>query len=332
MQKFASRNASPPAPPKEHWPTDEELAAYIDGTLGKAESKRITEHLASCEDCYAVYMGAVRFQLESEPATRAMSVAPNVVQFPSREGVWNVGRLAAAAVAALVAVGSGGGYYYFLRPLPALMTASVTEPIQSKPGLTGSFWLGPTYRGPGDEGEGAPLDPASFQVGVQLVNLQVALETNQGEQAQDIVARMLQILNDQMFVEDLKAGYTGITQAIANGTPPEKLAGQASELARQAREAFDAPHLDFGQWAEAGRLAATAREFSYFRRGDTRAFLRRLVWRQKLGFGGMELDPAARQSLTEISRVLEKSSLGPPDYGKLNQELERILRIYYPES
>ncbi len=330
MQKFASRNASPPATPKEHWPTDEELAAYIDGALGKAESQRITEHLASCEDCYAVYVGAVRFQLDTEPEPAGMSVARNVVPFPSRAGAWSLGRFAAAAAAALVAIGGGGGYY-LLGPLPALTTTAVTEPIQNKPALSGSFWLGPTFRGSG-EGYETPLDPASFRIGVQLVNLQVALETKQGEQAQDIVARILQILLDQMFVEELKKGYTGITAAIANGTPPEQLAGQASELARQAREAFDAPHLDFGQWIEAGRLAATAREPSFFRRGDTRSFLRRLVWRQKLGLGEMELEPAARQSLIEISQVLEKSSLSRPDYGKLNQELETILRIYYPES
>ncbi len=330
MQEFASKNASPPGTPKEHWPTDEELAAYIDGTLGKAESQRITEHLASCEDCYAVYVGAVRFRLDTEPESAGMRAARNVVRFPTRERVWSLGRFAAVAATALLAIGGGGGYY-FLGPLPALTTTGVTEPVQNRPELTGSFWLGPTYRGPGGGGE-APSDPTSFRMGVQLVNLQVALEANRGEQAQDIVARILQILDDQLFVEELKEGYKGITGAIADGTPPEKLAGQASELARQAREAFDGPHLDLGQWAEAGRLAATASEASYFRRGDVRSFLRRLVWRQKLGLGEMELDPAARASFTEISQVLENSSLSSSDYAKLNQELEAILRIYYPES
>src|SRR6185295_8209760 len=107
----------------------------------------ITEHLASCEDCYAVYMGAVRFQLESEPADdQAAAAARNVVRFPSREQVKSVWRLAAAAVL-LVIVGGAGGGYYLAGPLPALVTSGVTAPVSGNPEATGSLWLGPTYRG-----------------------------------------------------------------------------------------------------------------------------------------------------------------------------------------
>src|SRR5262245_50418883 len=213
MQEFTSRKESSPAPPAGHWPSDEELAAYIDGTLGKTESQRITEHLADCEECYTVYVETLQFQLESEAP-----VGGNVVPFPSseseppaplqrdlprrgeHEGVerrWWIG------IAALLAVGlgTGGAYYALLAPPPSLVTAEVIAPVQGKPGLSGSFWLGPTYRGGGEEGEGAPLDPASFQMGVQLVNLQVSLEANQAEQSKDMVARIIQILEPQ-FVDD----------------------------------------------------------------------------------------------------------------------------------
>lgn len=330
MQEFTSRKATS----KGSCPTDEELAAYIDGRLGRRERKRITEHLASCEDCYEIYMGAVRFQLESEPADEAGRVAKNVVRFPSRAQVQGLWRMAAAAALLLMVAGAGGGWYYFAGPLPKLVTSGVTSPVRGNPVATGGLWLGPTYRGGGDEGEEAPLDPASFQMGVQLVNLQVSLEAGEGEQAQDVVARILTLLKDQLFVQDLEKGYTGITTAIANGTPPQKLAEKASELAQQAREVFDAPHLDFGQWVEAGQLAATAEEPSFFERGDTREFLRKLLWRQKLGIGigEMKLDPAARQRLADISSVLEKRSLERADYGRLSQDLRAILNIYYPES
>jgi putative zinc finger protein len=328
MQKFAPIDATSS---RESCPTDEELAAYIDGNLGRRAYKRITEHLASCEGCYAVYVGAVRFQLETEPADEAAAAARNVMPFPSRDQIRGLWRLAAVAAGLLIVAGAGGGYY-FAGPLPKLVTSGVTAPVRGNPVATGGLWLGPTYRGGGDEGAEAPLDPASFQMGVQLVNLQLSLEAGQGKQAQDIVARILNILQDQYLVEDLKKGYTEITTAIANGTPPQKLAGKASELARQAREAFNAPHLDLGQWVEAGQLAAAAGEPSFFQRGDTRAFLRRLLWRQKLGIGEMTLEPAARQHLTDIWGLLEKRSLDRSDYGKLSQNLRAILNIYYPES
>jgi putative zinc finger protein len=326
MQEFASRKESSPAPPVGHWPSDEELAAYIDGTLGKAESQRITEHLADCEECYAVYVETLQFQLESEAPEGG-----NVFAFPSKKDVERRRWIGIAALLAL-GVGIGATCYALLAPPPTLVTAEVTAPVQGKPELIGSLWLGPTYRGGGDEGEEAPPpDPASFPMGVQLVNLQVSLEAGQGDRAQDIVARILNILKDQYLVEELKKGYTDITTAIANGTPPQKLVGQASQLAQQAREAFNA-HLDLGQWVEAGRLAAIAEQPSFFQRGDSRAFLRRLLWRQKLGLGEMKLDPAARQSLQDVSEVIAKGKLGRSDYGELRQDLEKILDVYYPQS
>jgi putative zinc finger protein len=327
MQEFTSRKESSPAPPAGHWPSDEDLAAYIDGTLGKAESQRITEHLADCEDCYAVYAETLQFQLETEVPEEG-----NVVVFPSKKDVERRRWIGIAALLAL-GVGIGATCYALLAPPPNLVTAEVTAPIQGKPELTGSLWLGPTYRGGGDEGEEAPPpDPASFQMGVQLVNLQVSLEAGDGKQASDVVTRIYNILENQLFVEDLKKDYLNITAAIENGTPPNDLAGKASALAQQAREVFNAPHLDFGQWVEAGRLAAAAGEPSFFEHGDTRTFLRRLLWRQKLGIGEMKLDPAARRSLQDISEVVSRGSLGRAEYGKLRKDLETILDVYYPQS
>lgn len=336
MQKVAPINVTSS---KESCPTDEELAAYIDGTLGRRDRKRIAEHLASCEDCFAVYMGTVRFQLDSEPAASEEVAARTVVRFPSPAQKGHLWQWAAAA-AGLVIVAGGSGGYYLAGPLPALVTSGVTAPMKGLPVADGSLWRGPTFRGGGEEGQETALETASLQMGVQLVNLQVSLAANRGDDAQDAVARILTILKDQMFVADLTKGYTDITTAIENKTPPASLAGKASQLAEQAREAFDAPHLDLGQWVEAGRLAAIAGQPAFFERGENRTFLRRLLWRQKLsrswrkrfGIDDMELDPAARRSLQDISAVLAKGTLGGPEYGKLRGDFEKILGIYYPES
>jgi Putative zinc-finger len=317
MQEFTSRKESPTAPPDGHWPSDEDLAAYIDGTLGKAESRRIAEHLADCEECFAIYMGTVQFQLEEG----------NVVPFPSRRWLY---RIAALLV---VGVGAGGAYYALLAPPPALVTAEVVRSLPGKPEIIESRWRGPTLRGAGDEGEEIAFDAAAFQTGVQLVNLQVSLAGNQGEDAQDVVTRIYNILKDQIAVGDLPKRYTEITASIDNKTPPATLTGKASQLAEETREVFDAPHLDLGQWVEAGRLAAIAEEPSFFENSDNRSFLRRLLWRQKLGIGkkDMALDPGARQNLQDISRALGKGRPGRSEYAKLRKDFEAILQIYYPE-
>jgi hypothetical protein len=326
MQEFTSRNASPPAPPPEHWPSDEELAAYIDGTLGKAESQRITEHLASCEDCYAVYIGAVRFQLDSEPAPGA----ENVVPFPERRPkptVWW------SSVAALLVAGLGISIYsYLLAPPPALVTAEMTAPLQEKANLK-SFWLGETMRGEESEEEKL-LNEAAFQVGVQIVNLQVSLGADEGMAAQDAIARILQTLKTQFLVNELQEGYTAITVAIEEHKAPRDLLPEAARLAKLSRENLepdaDPSFLDLGQWTEAGRLAAVSREPSFFRRKDTLAFLRRLLWRQRLGLSKEELDKSALEELRVIQRVLKRRDLQAADYSELKRGLGQILQTYYP--
>jgi hypothetical protein len=336
MQKFAPNDATPPPPFQEHWPGDALLAAYIDGHLGQAERRRIERHLGSCEDCYAVYAETVRFQLESEPAQEEEPAAATgegiVVPFPSKEDVKHPRWWYGIAALLVVGIGIGGVYYALLAPPQPLSTAELAAPVQGKTGLGKELWRGPTYRG----GEGLgdePVDVAVFRLGVQLVNLQVSLEANQGEDSRDILLRILAILRDQLLVTHLIEGYTDIKVAIEDGTPAETFVEQASELALDTREAFlENRSLHLGQWVEAGLLAAIAQEPSYFQDGDRRLFLRRLLWRQKLGRDDLKLDPVALQSLRDVSEVLETKDLGSSDYAKLRRSFEAILDVYYPQS
>jgi hypothetical protein len=347
-------------------PSAEELAAYIDGNLGKAESRRVTEHLASCEDCYAVYMGALQFQLDSSPAEPEGVVDGELVRFPSSEErtraatrppafvvVSAARRWLPVAALLLVGVGAGTGTYLrLLAPPPGLVTTRLTP---SAPG-TEQLWLGPTYRGEGG-GEEAKLDEAAFRMVVQLVNLQTTLQAGQGSESRDVIARILGLLKAQSFTDDLQKGYTGITVALTNYLENHKVTGydlpeavrlakeshenqkaantvlpEVSRLANKSRDAFDTDPLDLGQWVEAGRLAALSQTPSFFRQPETRSFLRHLLWRDKLGIGATRLDPATRESLEQVSEILSRNDLRASDYAELGQQLEKILDKYYPES
>jgi putative zinc finger protein len=340
MQESKSRDTTPPAL-SQHWPSDEDLAAYIDGNLGRAESKRITEHLASCEECYAVYMGALRFQIDSSPAAPEENVVPFRGRGKGREGRkgqegQEIGRLivrwGSLAAALLVGVGAGT-YVQLLRPLPALVTAEVSRPIPGRPELVQGFWLGPTLRGEGGEEEGAAPDTAALRTGVHLVNLQVSLKAGQVRESQDVIARILGLLKDQLFADDLQSDYAKLTVAVEK-RPPSELLPEASRLAEETRKVFEGgtDSLDLGQWVEGGRLAALSRDPSFFRQGETRGFLRRLLWRDKLGWGEMTLDPPTRASLQEISQTLARGDLGATDYKELGVQFDEILKIHYPES
>ncbi|HEV8578818.1 MAG TPA: zf-HC2 domain-containing protein [Thermoanaerobaculia bacterium] len=326
MQEFAPNKESSTASLSGHWPSDEELAAYIDGTLGKVESQRIAEHLADCEECFAIYMGTLQFQTEEG----------NVVPFPPRKDKQDTRWWYRIAALLVIGAGLGGAYAYtnlLARP-PALVTAELTAPVQGQTGLLEQFWLGRTERGGGgEEGPGVPVNEAAFQVGVQAVNLQVSLQAGDGDKATNSVAYILKALKGQ-YTGGLDEAYTKeITGAVVEGKPPRDLIPTASKLAQDARDILGPEDVDLGQWIEAGRLAAIAGESSFFENRANRAFLRRLLWRQKLGFDKeMKLDPGARQSLQDISSVLAKNDLSPSDYAKLQRDFESILRIYYPES
>lgn len=315
-------------------PSDEEMAAYIDGTLGKAESQRVTEHLASCDDCYDLYMEAAHFLVDSSPAMPEDAVDEGrVVPIPSPA---ERGRqvLRWLPIAALLLVGVGGGtYFQFLKTPPELAPSEVVGSIPNQPALIPGLWRGPTYRGEGGEEE-AKLNDASFRMGVQLVNLQMSLRAGKGQEAEDIVARILGILKTQTFTDDLQKGYTEITLALENHKAPADLLPEVSRLAGLSRETFEDSFIDLGQWVEAGRLAALARDPSFFQQADARSFLRRSIWRAKLGIGGDEarLDPPSRRSLERIGDIVSRGDLRTSDYAELGRRFDQILGIHYPDT
>src|SRR3954452_4585329 len=90
-------------------PSDEELAAFLDGVLSASDRVRITAHLADCESCYEIFAGAVHFQQD----VPALEQKGRVVTFPSKDGGGGIRKRwwIPAAAAAVLAVGlSFAGY------------------------------------------------------------------------------------------------------------------------------------------------------------------------------------------------------------------------------
>jgi len=322
-------------------PTDEERAAYIDGGLDPAESRRVTEHLAACEDCFELYSETARFLVDSSPASpedaarEAALAGKEVMRFPipaeRRRQVVQWG-----SIAALLLVGAGGGgYLQFLAPPPALTT--IADKVPSQGALIPSLWKGPTYRG-APEMEAGKLNEESFRMGVHLVNLPVTLRASDAKQAEDEVARILQLLQKQSFTDELYKGYQGITTVLDSGKSPQsllpvvdRLAGRTGK-AESVRDVFDPLSLDLGQWVEAGRLAALAKDPSFFQDSDNQRFLGKLLRRDKLGWNETKLDPPTRAALEQIADVLPSGDLQPSDYARLRPLFDKILEIHYPET
>jgi CHAT domain-containing protein len=77
--------------PHDAFPSDETLAAFIDGRLDPETRRRVVEHMATCAECYDVML-----------AVRGDQTSPRVMPFRRRS--WTIIGLAAAAVIAIVAL------------------------------------------------------------------------------------------------------------------------------------------------------------------------------------------------------------------------------------
>lgn len=83
--------------PMEHsaFPSDETLAAFIDGHLDEETRKRVVAHVADCEDCYGTVMAAGAWKRDGD----AMGASRAAFRFPSTK-VW-AGLAVAAGLAGM---------------------------------------------------------------------------------------------------------------------------------------------------------------------------------------------------------------------------------------
>ena len=309
-------------PPQGSCPTSEDLACYVDGTLSAEEAARVTAHLASCESCFEVYSGVLQFQLESE-----LETGGKVVPFPGekrRPGVpwW-------ASVAALLVVGLLGGYQYLLTPPPVLVTSHLAAPVQGRTGLEDSLWKGEIKRGVDEDEEKLPYELAAFRAGVQIVNLQVSLQTNDRERMTGyVIPGLFGALHGQFGADNLMSDYSGKTSIAKGETPEHFLLSKASQLAQE----LDPLYFDLGQWVEAGHLAAISHDPAFFQQPENRSFLRHVLWRDRVGFKDSKLPKESRQQLDAIYDILGKSKLQSADFRLLESHLWEILNANYPQS
>jgi putative zinc finger protein len=331
MQEFAPKNTSPP--PSEHWPTAEELAAYIDGTLDRAVSERITEHLASCEECYSVYSETLLFQLESEPE----SEVENLVRFPSRRRSSNPWWFAAAA---LLVLGIGFGWYLFQKalwgPAPNLMVANVLPEVKGQP-VRDLLWQHATFRG----GQAVPeehaeeivdpetdVDRKSFEVGALLVNFELSSQAGDARNASETWKLIGNVVGTVLLMKKEGDGIVAESLDIETGKLPLRTAtAKATTKEKEWREPdsslLEAYYLDLGKWTNAGHVAAKIKDRSFFRSPTNHRFLA-----YSLRNTEMALEPEVRQRLQEIARLWVPRDLGAKEFAALEQHFQAILDHY----
>jgi hypothetical protein len=303
-------------------PELEELAALIDGQCGTAEAARLRAHLASCAECYEVFSETLHLQ---EDLREEEEAAGDIVPFPfeTRRKVWP--RWVALAVAAAVVVGVGLGAWHTFGGTPDLSVAQLATPLAGQVAdLDKSTW-GERTRG------GKPQkEEKQFRIGVEILNLQVALEAGKQQTADSAAAEIWGLLDASDFPEPgAKDFYKQMRLDLTGGKKPRDLAPSAATEAEALRRSpsMEGPELELGMWAAAGRLAAIHQVPAFFQGKQAKYLLGKLQDDKDA-----DHPPEVVKALEIVDAARSKETLTASDYSRLKTALEQILDHYYGQG
>jgi len=145
------------------FPSDETLAAFIDGKLDAETRRRVVEHMASCNECYGTYLGATEWGREGGGLQSARSTAAKTKNYAvAAAGVFGI-----AAVLAVVFFAPLGMWYhdYWAHDGMVALVAAANElddtPVQGR--LSGGFEFKP-IRGVTRSGKSTDDDEKSWKI------------------------------------------------------------------------------------------------------------------------------------------------------------------------
>ena len=248
-------------------PDDETLAAFVDGTLPEPRRREVTEHLASCEDCYEIFAETARFLGEHPEHAREKDPQPaRVIPF-TRRGLRMPARAWIAAAAVLLVALAGawlvlqGGPAGPVDPLGA--TSGELLALldgQDRKAVAGHLWS--------EEADALAFSPSresqAFSLGVHLVDARAALETGDDEAARRSLEALAEILLDSPDTD-----LSGAASDLADNPQLADL----DALERRLAGEVPADRLALGRFVETARLAAAAGSEAFFTRPEVQEAL-----------------------------------------------------------
>ena len=190
--------------------------------------------------------------------------------------------------------------------------------------------LGKSTWGERTRGGGSHEEENQFRIGVEMLNLQVALESGDRLTADSAAAAIYGGLEAFNFLEpQFKSFYQKMRQDLNGGKKPQDLARAAAIEADALRhsESMAGAEFELGMWAEAGRLAAMNQVPSFFQGRQAKYLLRQLQ-----NDKDADLPPEVVKALEAVEEARSKDTLSAEDYPKLRASLEQILDHYYPQG
>ena len=330
-------------------PALEVIAELVDGSLTGAERDAVMGHLALCADCRELFVASAglageepvlekrrNYLLPSAFAAAAVLVMALTLQLaPSSSDKGMVAdnspsaapRVALSKPAAVQPKRAvGGGAVAASKEAPVASAGKLA--VAKRGPAPGGDRLASLLVRTGDPKRLSPLIGAhdktfgfagkgdarslAFRIGVNLMDLQVALLTDDGDRAQAQAARLGPLLELLAGSPDT-AGLERMVARLEQGEKPAAMAGKSGKL-EQLVPREQVAYARLGAWAEGARLAARTGNREYLAAGVPRYFGNRLA--------DEAVPVPAAAALRELEQALKKPrSLDFETVGKGVEEL-----------
>jgi len=287
-------------------PSDEDLSAFIDGTLDGQERDRVMGHLSHCDKCYETFLMAQEMiKEEKEAASKAMI---------KRSWIYAPIAIAAAAVLVILfkfVIQTPGPYS---PPSSAHMVATLVKNTDAK-SLSNSIK---------DErlvsfgfGAGIPLEKISFRIGVCLTDLDISLMAEDKPKSLQVIKGMISTLQPVEGSAEVISFYKDISGKIEENVSPKEFFGKSEKIGQFFKDKEVLFYLKFGEWTEAGRIGALTKNREFFDIRVADYFIENLR--------GKDLPQGLFTSLNEIKGILARDKITEKDFKQIENASINIL-------
>jgi hypothetical protein len=286
-----------------------DIAEFIDNVLNLTRQDQVMGHLASCPKCYEMYRDTVEILEElTEPEHKTAPTPLSVTKILNRKAMnvaFAIGLAAAAMIVLMI------NPFHEITPYESInrRIASVVNNIDSPITYLALVEADSGY----GFSSGHSDAKQAFRYGVASVELETALKNRDKENSVRLLKAIIAIVPS--LNQEQTQGYEAMLDAIETNQD----FAQALKL-KQPIPFHGKPtdsYIQFGQWTEAGRIAAITKQTDYFHDMDIQYFLSHfLINNQPIG---------VRKSLDKIQLIVKADTINDNGLAELQAEFNKII-------
>lgn len=299
------------------------LSEFMDGKLKSGERVRIISYLNSCQDCYQSVSEAVFIQEELEANQVSLSTAGArhyqsfviVIKERLYSHINYAFSVTALVVVLLVVVWMAIPYH---PPGFSSMMTSLTKSTNIDQ-LNRTLIFPDTSRHNYGFHNGLSLERAVFRLGILLCDLEVAIKVHDKTRSLNQLDQILSLVLSIKDAESLVQSFNKIQLRIKNVDFPDSIVGNAEQLETLLAEREVVFFLNFGQWLQSLKLAASLQKADFFDSRVAEYYYESALKRQ-----------IPRGVIDSLQKILMLSKAGienENDFYRIEQTVNEIYRI-----